>query len=295
MPDIGQKLQKERLKKELSLEEVNAKIGVSIRMLQAIEANNFSEVPTPYVRSFIRQFAELVELNPEELLKELSGEQTYEPKYNHKNYASDDGFNLETNQLWIILLSVIGLVVFIFLLKSILESPKEQKPTQEQAQETVKETKIEPFEKEIKEKIVETVSEEKINEPQKNESTVESLENLLSQNLAAQKEKKGKIFTGDSLSLEIVALDTIYTWVQIFPDDDSTRILNINIRNGAKIQRKAAEKFQIRTGNSGGIFVIFEGDSLGSLGAKGQILRKMILDRSGVVETKLSPIPKISQ
>ncbi|KAA3602149.1 MAG: hypothetical protein DWQ06_06860 [Calditrichaeota bacterium] len=287
MSNIGQKLQQERQKRQLSLEEVNTKIGVSVRMLQAIEANNFSEVPAPYVRSFIRQFAELVDLNADELLQELGGEQTYKPKYNPKNYASDDSFNLEPNQLWIILLSVIGLVVLVFLLKSILDSPKEMI---EKTQEVIEEPKTESLQ-EIQ-KVEEKITEAKVTESNKEKTTVESLENLLSENVAAQKEEKRKVFIGDSLSLEIIATDTVYTWVQVFPDDDSTKILNINIRNGAKIQRKAAEKFQVRTGNSGGIFVIFEGDSIGTPGVHGQILRKMILDRNGVSETELSPIPK---
>lgn len=293
MSNIGQKLKQEREKRQLSLEEVNAKIGVSVRMLMAIETNNFSEVPTPYVRSFVRQYAELVDLNPEELISELGKEQTYQPKYNPKNYASNDGFNLEPNQLWIILLSVIGLVVLVFLLKSILDSPTEetqQKVIQEQTQEVVSKSKAETVRK--IEKNEEKVPEEKPTETAKKDKTVENLENLLSQNVAAQKEEKRKVFAGDSLSLEIVALDTVYTWVQVFPDDDSTKILNINIRNGAKIQRKAAEKFQVRTGNAGGISVIFQGDSLGSPGVYGQILRKMLLDRYGVVETELSPVPK---
>lgn len=293
MSNIGQKLKQEREKRQLSLEEVNAKIGVSVRMLMAIETNNFSEVPTPYVRSFVRQYAELVGLNPEELISELGKEQTYQPKYNPKNYASNDGFNLEPNQLWIILLSVIGLVVLVFLLKSILDSPTEetkQKVIQKQTQEVVSEPKAETVRK--IEKNEEKVPEEKPTETAKEDKTVENLENLLSQNVAAQKEEKRKVFAGDSLSLEIVALDTVYTWVQVFPDDDSTKILNINIRNGAKVQRKAAEKFQIRTGNAGTISVTFQGEELGSPGVYGQILRKMLLDRNGVVETELSPVPK---
>lgn len=66
---VGQLLQKEREEKSVSLELVAQKTRIKLAFLQAIEEDAFQLIPSePYVRGFIRSYAKLVHLNPDEIL-----------------------------------------------------------------------------------------------------------------------------------------------------------------------------------------------------------------------------------
>jgi len=64
LADIGTTLQKARLSQSLSLDEITLKTQIPQRLLAAIEAGTLANLPEPvYVRSMIRQFAEVVGLD----------------------------------------------------------------------------------------------------------------------------------------------------------------------------------------------------------------------------------------
>ena len=66
---IGEQLKAARLKKNLTLDEVQAATKIQVRYLEAMENNNLGILPGDfYVRAFIRQYALAVDLNPEDLL-----------------------------------------------------------------------------------------------------------------------------------------------------------------------------------------------------------------------------------
>ena len=68
---IGEQLKTARLKKNLTLDDVQASTKIQRRYLEAIENNNLGILPGDfYVRAFIRQYAMAVGLNPEDLLGE---------------------------------------------------------------------------------------------------------------------------------------------------------------------------------------------------------------------------------
>jgi cytoskeletal protein RodZ len=66
---VGQLLQKEREEKSVSLELVAQKTRIKLAFLQAIEEDAFQLIPSEtYVRGFIRSYAKLVHMNPDEIL-----------------------------------------------------------------------------------------------------------------------------------------------------------------------------------------------------------------------------------
>jgi len=68
---IGEQLKTARLKKNLTLDDIQASTKIQRRYLEAIENNNLGILPGDfYVRAFIRQYAMAVGLNPEDLLGE---------------------------------------------------------------------------------------------------------------------------------------------------------------------------------------------------------------------------------
>ncbi len=68
---IGEKLKNAREEKGLTLKEIQEKIKIRTRYLQAIEEEKFKVIPgEAYVRAFIKSYASYLGLNPDELINE---------------------------------------------------------------------------------------------------------------------------------------------------------------------------------------------------------------------------------
>ena len=69
MTSIGDTLRRERLRRGLDLDKVAAETKIGRHQLEAIEANQFDRLPGGvFARSFIRQYARLLELDDEEII-----------------------------------------------------------------------------------------------------------------------------------------------------------------------------------------------------------------------------------
>ncbi|MEO8538984.1 MAG: helix-turn-helix transcriptional regulator [bacterium] len=74
MAGIGEALRSTRERRGLSIEEVARDTRISPRFLEALEAEQFDELPAPvYVRGFIRSYASYLKLEPQPLLDQLIG------------------------------------------------------------------------------------------------------------------------------------------------------------------------------------------------------------------------------
>jgi cytoskeleton protein RodZ len=72
MTSIGDTLRRERLRRGLDLDKVAAETKIGRHQLEAIDANQFDRLPGGvFARSFIRQYARLLELDDEEIIAEL--------------------------------------------------------------------------------------------------------------------------------------------------------------------------------------------------------------------------------
>jgi cytoskeleton protein RodZ len=72
MTSIGDTLRRERLRRGLDLDKVAAETKIGRHQLEAIEANQFDRLPGGvFARSFVRQYARMLELDDEEILAEL--------------------------------------------------------------------------------------------------------------------------------------------------------------------------------------------------------------------------------
>ncbi|MFC4320112.1 helix-turn-helix domain-containing protein [Litchfieldia salsa] len=75
MTELGQRLKETRESQKLSLEDLQRITKIQKRYLVGIEEGNYSVMPGKfYVRAFIKQYAEAVNLNPEELFEEYKSE-----------------------------------------------------------------------------------------------------------------------------------------------------------------------------------------------------------------------------
>lgn len=65
---FGAELRKERESRQISLQDIFAATRINIRFLEAIEDGRFDVLPAAYIRAFLREYAETVGLNADELL-----------------------------------------------------------------------------------------------------------------------------------------------------------------------------------------------------------------------------------
>ena len=80
MSAIGNTLKEARNKKAVSLEDVHAKTKIHPRVLQLLEDEKFDKLPSPlFVRSFLKAYAEFLEINPQEILQTYEKEGQKEP------------------------------------------------------------------------------------------------------------------------------------------------------------------------------------------------------------------------
>jgi cytoskeleton protein RodZ len=65
----GERLQAERIKKGLSVEDVAGRMHLSTSILEAIEENNFDEITAPiFVKGYLRAYARIVALSEDEMI-----------------------------------------------------------------------------------------------------------------------------------------------------------------------------------------------------------------------------------
>jgi cytoskeletal protein RodZ len=66
---LAEELKAARLKNDLSLKQLSARTRIDIKFLEAIEEGNFSFLPEIYVKAFIKEYASVVGLNSDIILK----------------------------------------------------------------------------------------------------------------------------------------------------------------------------------------------------------------------------------
>ncbi|HIE03215.1 MAG TPA: helix-turn-helix domain-containing protein [Candidatus Latescibacteria bacterium] len=79
MAELHIRLKEAREAKGISLEEISGNTRIKPEYLRAMEDGNFSFLPRPYVRMFLKVYAEEVGLDPDEVLAEFDGTFPAEP------------------------------------------------------------------------------------------------------------------------------------------------------------------------------------------------------------------------
>ncbi|MDR0270009.1 RodZ domain-containing protein [Paenibacillus sp.] len=120
MSELGQQLKEARLKKGMSLDDVQEMTKIRKRYLEAIEAGDYKVLPGNfYVRAFIKTYAETVGLDPDLLLEghkqeaPAEPEPTMEPVIQKRSSARSSERNvkwLSTTLMWIFPILIIAVI-----------------------------------------------------------------------------------------------------------------------------------------------------------------------------------------
>ena len=69
LEQFGEELKQTRLEKEISLMDISAETRISLKFLDAIEHGQFQILPQTYVRAFLREYAMMIGLDPNDIMQ----------------------------------------------------------------------------------------------------------------------------------------------------------------------------------------------------------------------------------
>lgn len=312
---FAEELKDTREKKEITLQQISNKTRINIKFLEAIEEGNFNVIDEIYIRAFLREYAQLIDLEEKEVLKrydqckaghvEESGTIDSDTKEKVDNQKREELENPQSR-------------------KMILEEPKpkSKQPEQKKKKPKVKEKK-EVFSEESDKKQIDVNLAEKdlnslswLNGISKNLNSIKGNTPVLSgivggiliifviiyfvfireskpeiinerpyEEVVQEQAQKSEVdiqkqtvheTTTDSLTLTIAATDT--SWIRVVLDD--ARAEEFILLPGLSKQLKTGIYFNLLIGNSGGIELYLNEKSLEFRGKAGSV-RNIIVDKNG--------------
>ncbi|MBG0965687.1 helix-turn-helix domain-containing protein [Bacillus sp. SRB1LM] len=298
MTELGQKLKEARETKGLSVDQLHEVTKIQKRHLVAIEEGNYDVLPGAfYARAFIKQYADAVGLNGEELLVEYqstipqsekrdvpqvsTGQKTQETMQKSSSWPIADHM---PKILVALLVIAVGVVIW-FVFQALTGKGDEKVPNAQSEKIEVKKAENSPLDtKKDEEKAEEPKKEEpKKEEPKKEEQPAQS---------TGQQEVKvvgttGKVSTleihnNKTLELEISGKGASYVDVK---DDAGNEILNTTVQNGQTEKRdlSTAKEVRLNIGNATNVEVKLNGQVVAyPLDPEKELHQRLVIKNQGV-------------
>ena len=264
MSSIGSLLKEARTKKAISLEEVHSRIKIHPRVLQLLEEDKFDKLPSPvFVKSFLKSYAEFLEINPEGVVHAYEKEGPQEPaQVLYIRPAAERGrkafFNFDKTLLAppaLILTLLIGVGFAFFFVKTAAHSLKGKRSVDVASSSKTKSAKA------------------PVNSAKTAGDGSFNASDWLRHPLLGNFPKIGK---KDALHLQIKAADTV--WIRI--TSDGKVLFQSILKRGAAEAWTASGHFEIWTGNASDMGLTLNNYFIGSPGRG--VIRKMVINREGV-------------
>ena len=263
---FGEELRRERIIRDVSLEEISAATKISIRLLTALEASDVSRLPAPvYSRGFIRAYSRHLGLDPDEMvnayLADVAPEKKREAGDSRKGLLRSR-FLRGRRAAGTIVVSVTGILLVLGLIArpqrrpvtSASVAPRELAPV------SFKNVSVSPG------PAIVSAQDVAIAAPP-----------LAAPDAAPEKTSLDARSVGVSMVLEFDQ----DSWTEVWADGQSLYVGMI--RSGVRREFQAREGFRLTLGNAGGVRVTVDGRALEPLGQAGQVVRNLPLpaDRQG--------------
>lgn len=279
MRKLAEELKENRLKKEITLQQMFVKTRISIKYLEAIENGDFDVLPEVYLKAFIKSYAAAVGLDEEAVIRkfeaaksghdyqERAEEETHhtpreerpvQPKHPKKEYLSidtsaplsEDESASQQSGRGNLIVAGIGILLFVLIVAAYFTF----------------------FRHSSKEIVTEKPYEEYIENNKPKADTVAS---------AAPAQTSAPAVVNDSLTLKVKTQDL--TWVKITAD--STRVSEFNLQPNTEKDVKAKRNFKVIIGNSGSVQLMLNNNPLSFPGGKGTV-RVLRIDSSGIASSR---------
>lgn len=267
MNTFSDELRKERVAKDISLADISRKTHINVKYLEAIEQGTFDILPQTYVRAFIREYALVIGLSPESVLKKfdvmVGGKYLVDngamigsgwsnptlppppdeakPQENRPGAKQDHIRDNDTRTVALIAIAIVVVGILIYFMYDFA--------TQDSKIPVAQET---PFQEVVKEQEKQIVPQQA------------ALDTFAALQAAPKK---------DSLTLRGVAVDSV--WISI--SKDGAPPVSAVLPPRASRTWIAARQFTLTLGNAGGIRFTLNGTEIGALGKRGAVLRNVVL------------------
>lgn len=265
---FGEELRRERLIREVSLEEISAATKISIRLLNALESSDVSRLPAPvYSRGFIRAYSRHLGLDPDEMINAYLADVAPEKK---RDAAEPRKGGLRSRFLrgrraaGTIVVSVTGVLLVLGLIArpqrhTITSEPV---PPREVAPVSFKNVSVSPGPAPA---------------PLQESADVARRGSDELASAVAPAASSVRATGGVSMVLEFDQ----DSWTEVSADGKG--IFSGMIRRGIRREFQAREGFRLTLGNAGGVRVTVDGRALEPLGQAGEVVRNLPLpaDRQG--------------
>lgn len=253
---FGEELRRERVIREISLEEISAATKISLRLLTALEASDLSRLPAPtFTRGFIRAYAHHLGIDPEDMvnayLMDLRSGVTIEAPSGKAPRPRSRFLRGRRGTAGTI---VVG-VTSILLLLGLIASP-ERRPLPNRPRLAV------PFDAVAFKNVSLTTD----------PAPVIREEPVMPEPLAAEVTRVSLVLDCDEDS-----------WAKLTADGET--VFSGLIRRGESRRFEARDGFRLSLGNAGGVRVSVDGRSLDRLGGTGEVVRDLPLP-SGLAATR---------
>ncbi len=240
---FGEELRRERLIREVSLEEISSATKISVRLLTALESSDVKKLPAAvFTRGFIRSYARHLGLDPEEMVNayraDLAPERAREAAEASKGRIRSRFFRGRRGAAGTLVISVTGILL---LLGLIARPDRHSASTATTAARNVAPVSF------------------------KNVAVSPGPAPRIQDEAPAPAEPSPS--SGVKMTLEF-AEDS---WTEV--SADGTPIFAGLIRRGDKREFEAREGFRLTLGNAGGVRVTVDGRALEPLGGAGQVVR----------------------
>lgn len=257
LEQFGEELKRTRLEKELLLTDISAETRISLKFLDAIERGHFQILPQTYVRAFLREYAIMTGLDPNDVMQRYESARQEPPSRKSDDAAPPQtsiqekapAKNNKKNPFSLSPLHrniALGLFIFATVVVVTILSNMNRNSNPGNSVEEVS------FDRVVRESEAASI-------PQPTTAA---------DSIAAA--KKGQ---PDSLRLEITTQDSV--WVNILIDGKISETYLFGA--GRKRTWAAKERFILTMGNAGGATFQLNGRDIGSLGKYGAIVRNAVI------------------
>jgi cytoskeletal protein RodZ len=244
---FGEELRRERLVRDITLEEISAATKISVRLLRALEESDLAKLPAPaFTRGFIRSFATQIGIDPEEkvcaymtdLAAAAAGTSPSAIRV-RRRFLRGRGATAGT---------IVGGVSAVLLLLGLIARPERRAAPRNEKPSAARSSPVE-----LKNVAV------------SNEPTP----------VVRQQEPAPSAADGTVAVVSLLLEFDQDSWTKL---DASGKTLFVGLIHGGEIRRfEARGGFRLSLGNAGGVRVTVDGHALESLGRAGQVVRDLRL------------------
>lgn len=243
---FGEELKRERLLREVSLEEISAATKISVRLLTALEDGDVRKLPAPvFIRGFIRAYSLYLGLDPIEKVNAYLGDVEPSSTPSATPVAKPRGGSRFLRGPRSTAGTIVGGVTAVLLLLGLIANPEHRRPS---------------VARRTRPAIVEPVSFKNV--APSNEPTP-----LIRQEFAETS------VVDENVALVLEFDDS--SWVEI--SADGAKVFGGLVSAGESRRFAARHEFRVTLGNAGGVRVSIDGQPSARLGGPGEVVRDVRL------------------